>query len=577
MRANKTTPTEARLHFPAGGINVAAPFHRQPAVKLPNGTHARTTPVAENVRAFNPGGDGRARGGSRSGLSRWISTRGSGSTTWVVQGLNTVVGTGYTAPGGQTVQSSASGRIVNVVKVQVGKVYTAVPGATAWTSTTNASSNEPELNSSGIVQSAAHFGKLYFVDGTNYCYIDPADNTVRDFDASTAGSLPADSNGRRARLIWSWRGRLQMSAVPGSPHTIYSSATDDVHDWEDAASVAPGATGVLQTAGYIQSPQSQYGAPGDIVTCGIPYSNDVLIIGCNSRIYLQQGDPLAGGWLHLVTDSIGMLFGSPWCRLPDGRVIFFSNRGGVYSLFPTAGQVPTLLSEGISGELDAINTGTKTVHLQWNDREACVEIFITPTGTNAASTHYVLEVATNAFYRRTFANIGHNPLCSTVLDGNGPEDRVVLIGCRDGYVRVIDPEADTDDGVPIESRVLIGPILTPMMDELRVDQLQAVLGENDDEDEFDDPEVRACVLVGRTPEEALDETVPVGDTLEAVRERKRIEAGVLGPGLSPTFPVRAAGKAVYLELTSEKRWAMENVRLRIAPTGGVRRRGGGGE
>lgn len=60
------------LHFPLCGVDVSQSFDQQPVRPMPVGTgYAKTTPVGKNVRAYEPG-TGRARGGSRPGLVKYI-------------------------------------------------------------------------------------------------------------------------------------------------------------------------------------------------------------------------------------------------------------------------------------------------------------------------------------------------------------------------------------------------------------------------------------------------------------------------------------------------------------------------
>ena len=68
------------LDFPVGGVDLSRAFYRQPKL---------TTPVAVNVRSFEPS-ESRARGGSRSGLIRWIDARVDGTVT-LVQHMNVVI------------------------------------------------------------------------------------------------------------------------------------------------------------------------------------------------------------------------------------------------------------------------------------------------------------------------------------------------------------------------------------------------------------------------------------------------------------------------------------------------------
>src|SRR5258708_4052448 len=67
------------ITFPIQGIDVSAALMLQ---------RPKTTPVGNNVRAFEPGTN-RARGGSRPGVQKYIQTRVAG--TFNIQGIDTLV------------------------------------------------------------------------------------------------------------------------------------------------------------------------------------------------------------------------------------------------------------------------------------------------------------------------------------------------------------------------------------------------------------------------------------------------------------------------------------------------------
>ena len=531
--------SETDLHFPKAGIDLALGFAKQQNRPSVNGQYARTTPVAFNVRTF--AGDGRSRGGSRPGLVKYNPLQ-PGGTVWVTQLLTTLTGVGYDPPGGGMPQSSQSGRIVTIVAVSQGNVYVANPGGTSWESPTNNSGETPPLNFSGIMFSSANNQKLYFADGTNWAYYDPHVNTVEAWVA-TAGTLPEDSDGNAPRLICTWRGRTVVSGLLRDPQNWFMSAVSDPSDWDySPASLTP----TMAVAGN----NSELGLIGDVVTALIPYSDDVLIFGGDSTIFLMRGDPAAGGSIDRVTDAIGIAWGQAWCKDPTGTVYFFGSIPGIYTLVP--GQQPQRVSLGIEPLLREINTGDNSVRLVWDDPMQGLHVYVTPLAEPGTARHFFYEKRSGAWFVDLFGDDNHNPLTCTTVDGNLPADRTVLIGSWDGYVRAYSPTAPDDDGTPVASGVVIGPLLTNDMDELMLKDIQGVLGETSGAVTWD-------VLVGRTAEAALDADPAVTGTF-------------LG-GRNLTQPVRRAGHACYIRLTSTVAWAMESIRARIAAKGKVRRRG----
>lgn len=533
-------PVETFLdfHFPKAGLDVAGPFGRQPTRQDKNGVYVRTAATGQNLRCFEAA-TGRDRGGSRPGLTKLISTQVNG--TWIVQELSIVSTTNSSIA---AVQQSNSGRVVYLLAVSNGVLKVAQPDDTAWTAVTNNSATTPALNDNGTMMSAPNNQKQYFVDGIHYRYYNPPTNSIETWTASNGGTLPVDASSNTARLICTWRGRTVLSGVLKDPQNIFMSKVGDPLDFDyapDQADLATAAVALnLSDLGYI----------GDVVTALIPYNDDLLIVGGDSSIYVVRGDPTSGGEVDRISDVTGIAFGQAWCKDPYGNVYFFGSKPGIWMMQGGAG-IPRRISQPIEPRLEDLDTGALIIRLIWDDRLQTVNVYLTESAAPAATTHFIWDYRANAWWPDVFANTNHNPLCCVAYDGNDADDRVVLLGCWDGYVRALDPDATTDDGTNIASSVLIGPILTQELDEMLLKDIQFVLAE----------------ASGTVTWEIL-----AADTAEAAISASARASGTAGAGRNPTQPIRVADHAIYIKISATTRWAMEAIRAKFAGRGKVRRR-----
>jgi hypothetical protein len=519
-------------HFPAAGIDLSDAFARQPSREVLTGFYARTTPSAINVLAYDTQGD-RLRGGSRPGLARV----GPRVLNYLIQWL------GQTITDDDDVQSSISGRVVHRFAIANGSLYSIRPGETEWIVATDNATATPPLNESGIMQSASNIQREYFADGVNWTYWDPDTNSMEDWTASTAGTLPIDEDNNKPRLICTWRGRTLLSGLLRDGQSIFASAIDDPHDWDYGRVTF----GVDQAWALTTGEQ---GFVGDKVTGLCPYNDDTLIIFGERSIQVLQGDPTDGGRRTFITDSIGAMWGKAWCRGPQGEIYFVSNDFKIYVMAP--GSKPVPISQPIEQLIQDRNTGELNVVCGYDYRSQAIHFFISPLAEPGATRHLTLELRPRAWSELVFANTLHDPLCCAIFDGNEADDRGLFFGSWDGYVRRFDYTAEDDDGTPIESEVVIGPFLTPTLDEVFVSELQGELGEESGSVYFD-------VFVGRTAEAALASDA--------------VYTGSMSAGRNLTFPVRRAGHAIYVKIRSQNKWAMERIRLVIATHGLVRQRG----
>lgn len=441
-------------------------------------------------------------------------------------------------------QLSESGRIVSLISVQRGYPYLAQPGDSSWTSTSNATGDDPPLIVSGRVFMAPNNQYMYFADGTNYVRYRPETNTTERWAASY-GVLPVDSLNNTPRLICTWRGRTVLSGLLLDPQNVFFSRVNDPTDFEyfpaDETRQSPSQAVALSAA-----PQ---GVVGDPVHCLIPYTDDVLILGCSDSIYQLTGDPMANGQLALVTKAIGMAWGQPYCMDPYGTIYFVSSKLGIFTMRP--GQLPVRISQPIEQLVQEVNTGTNVVCAVWDDRYQLARFFFTPAASPAASTHLVFEARTQSWWQVAHANVLHDPICAAVLDGNRPEDRVAAIGSWDGYVRYYDPAAEDDDGTAIAAEVVVGPINTKDLDDVMLENLQALMGE-------DSGDVTYRVYAGTSAEAALAAAA--------------VKSGTWTAGRNLLSPIRVAAHAVYVKVSGSVRFIFEQLRGKVSTRGMVRRR-----
>ncbi len=471
---------------------------------------------------------------------------------------------------GQPVQISPANRQIRNLVVSNGSVYNVRTDLSPPTSVlvTNGAAYNAVAPAIYGAQSGNDF---YYVDGAVYKYYQSSTNSILPWVA-TSGTMPADAMGRKARLIERWRARLVLFGLLGQSNLYFMTAVGQPTNFNYG--VVP-ATQTMAFAGTVTAG----GLTGDAIMTGIPYTDDTFIFGCAHSIWAMQGDPAAGGAIALVSDEIGMPFGRPWCKDPAGQIYFLSTRAGIWKLTP--GALPVRASQQIDKRLQATDLSKNIVNLAWDVQNQGLAVFITPyspntpqpaivgwqspkpaagsvaalvqgsVGVPGATINYFWEERTNAWHPDAFARTAFNPFAVRALDGDSPIQRRLLLGGQDGVVRFIDSTLVRDDGYPINSFVVIGPLTSKQFDSILLKALQARL------DEFSGG-VMYNVYVGNTAHQALL-TPPVFN-------------GAWLPGHNGTTDVRWKGTAVYVAIYSSSMWALESIRAVYQTMGEVERR-----
>lgn len=526
---------QQEIPFPLGGLSEFTSYENQPAGgrdSLP------TTASCLNVRGFDPR-TGRARGGQRSGQSRYLNAQITGAGR--IQDIIHV-----TQRSGTPSATNQALRVTTALCVSAGRV--ARFDGTSFTTVTNGAS----ALSSTVPQifSVVHFQKIYFVDGSSYKTYDPATDEITTWEATDeldqfdndGGEMPLDGV-NRARLIEVWRGRIVLSGVKSDPHNWFMSAAGYPLDWNYL--VTPTCPTQAVAGNTVDA-----GKCPDIVNAMIPFNDDRMFFGGDHSLWMLTGDPMETGRFDRISETIGIAFGRAWCISPEGLIYFFSTCGGVYRMAP--GSQPERISANIEERLADVNLDTHTVRLAWNDREQGVHVFISPL-TTGSTTHYFFDARNSAWWPDSFANTSLNPTCVHVLDGDDPEDRVLLLGGQDGRIRLWDIEAAGDDDSNIASHVYLGPFGNRAR--LRgsyLREMQIALGATSDDVDF-------AIYAGDSAEEAL-----ASGTAKF--------SGELSAGHNKPIRKRCRGGAIYLKLSnsSSGSWAFESCELELGQLGNAR-------
>jgi len=511
---------ELLLTFPFLGVDVVAPREQQPQ---------STCFDLQNVQ-FTDTLEGRQRGGIRPGLSKYhANTFGGTGRIQCIDYATTVVDTA--PPTGGT-----GLRTILAVAVRGGTVSrfntTTITAATAGGSRTLSST-------SPVIFSTELFGRIYFTDGISYKIWIASNNTLSDW-TPTAGSIPGTDGTAVARLIETWGSRIVLSGLASDPHNYFITAIDDPLDFDYAPANPTDASAVAGDVGIL-------GKIGDPITSIIPYNDDILLLATDHSLWAMGGNPAAGAGFDIISDSVGVPFGKPWCMDSTGQVYIFSTKGTIYRLAGPSSPPEPITNASIAPLLDAINLNTNLIRMAYDEVRQGFWVFITPY-TAAATTHWYYDARTQGWFKYVFAATNHNPMTVKVYDGDAPTDRVILIGSEDGYVRFVDDTVSTDDGTAISSYVIMGPISgggKPVI----ITELQGNL----------DPDSSSMLYevgVGDTPQAAAADFAGsfTGD-------------GTLAAGRGVTHNPRLRGFWSYIKVghtSSSTPWAFESIRVKYS-------------
>lgn len=448
--------------WPVGGVNRRFGYVDQ---------ERGTTPNALNVRT-NDTILGRERGGSRPGLVRVFDDP---AATVGGRGINMMATVRYVeenhiksrlvlAAGGSLYKENDAGNLVVVASspeisrwntVQAtdfqNKLYIANSGRSvsgdwishqtaSWTRTTGVNwasgGNYRALNLTGNDEANARLA----LDTKPLVY-DPVAGTLAVI-TETAGTAPTG-----CQIICSYAGRIVLAGSYLDPQQWYMSAIEDPLDYDYAGELRTSAvSGTNSLAGKIAAP----------ITAVAPHLDLCLVFGCRTSMWILKGDPITGQMDNLSYE-IGIVDKDAWCVTADGWMVFLSH-DGVYQLPADCGarRPESLSREKIPESLIGIDPADYCVTFSYDVRERGIHIFVTPYNRDQTAQHWFLDWEMKAFWPVTIQE-DHDPFTVCHRRDLATDKSQVFLGCRDGYVRYFDAEAEDDDGTNFDSYAILGP------------------------------------------------------------------------------------------------------------------------
>lgn len=478
---------------------IGAPTQPDPLVQaIARGTDIGSGDETVTIKALYPGAQSIFLTGTNTAFAWDSSTFPQASNTnacssWVIVDFD--------------LESPAPPREVVTLAVAGGFVKKMEPGGTGSFPAGSGSldqTTDPALDPNGIPFATILFGKIYFSDGKRLLRYTLRTDTLEVFKPRGSGAPP-----RRIVLMEEWRTRL-VTVTSDDRWNYYMSKVGEPDTWDYFPPILS-----EDQATFGTHPNNTAGSVPDIVNGFVPISDDLALWLCDSTVHRLTGDPMAGGKIDLVHRASGGAFGRAWAIGPTGTVFYYGARGGIFALNPYGGAAVNIADGRIQKRTENIDLALYRPRMQWLYEYGGLLVSLVPYGAGGeVAKHWFWTAKTDRWSEFRFGNSGDTTIQPTALalvDGDGVNDRSDLVGCEDGYLRKFDPTAFDDDGVAIDSRVLIGPIVGAGDDlDARLSGITVVLGSRHHgahlelyaSDEWEDEgaeRTRATLKAGRNP------------------------------------------------------------------------------
>jgi len=387
----------------------------------------------------------------------------------------------------------------------------------------------------------------HFYDWTPYA-------TVGD---TSYGTMPAAPT-----IAWLYRGRIGLAGTPDHPHVWFYPRQGNPHDW---------AYGGDDEQSAIAGNDADVGLIGDILVQAIPYGDDYCLYACIDELWLQRGDPAAGGSLEQIGFNVGLIDRRARCRDRAGN-LYIMDAKGVYKIPAGMGHPEPLTEDTIPDMAEelGLNPETQVITMGYSARRHGIMISVTEL-INGSNQCYWLSLKTGGFFPCSFPDaLGIH--YQHYYNSDEPEFRRLLFGCADGHIRRLDDAAkddvtDDDTKTAISSHVTIGPMqIAPDDMQGKLNQLTVVTaGGASGGSQADSDGVTAEVYVAETAEEIIEKVTAASSPFTSFT--------LTGPGRGRPNRCRARGAFAAVRLkntTLGQTWAMERVTAAVQRAGRLR-------
>lgn len=481
-----------RLPMPLGGVVRRLGYQNQ---------QPHTSPAALNVRP-DDALEMRERIGTRPGIHSLYSTP-------LGQAINCITDVEWVTGGvlENLVLVAAAGKLyvdnrpTTVKSTEVLRAFPGPPPSYKYDSSLRAIGTQSVTLRTDQALTAASVLQKVYIAGDNTannkvaCY-NPATDTLAGITES-AGTQPT-----KCSIVANWRERLVLAEDAANPHLWYMSASGDPTNWDYSATGAGAAVSATDMVN---------GELGQPIRAVIPFQRSI-VFGCTTAIYVLHGDPLMGGQVIRTSQRIGIVGRRAWCQDPEGNTWFLS-WDGVYMIpYGALSFEPVCVSRNrLPVELTNTDYSQYEISMAYDVQHRGIHLFLSNAvninpqpqirpgdqiytlingQAQNITPYYVAEEQADAQIRAkasqslaqnqsshwwisressTAKDVAfwpvayqytHDPICTWELrafTAASPTDSLVLLGSRDGNVRIHDRQYSRDDDFDIPAYIDFGP------------------------------------------------------------------------------------------------------------------------
>ncbi len=385
--------------------------------------------------------------------------------------------------------------------------------------------------------------KVYGLDGQSYIRFDPKKLLLEEWVAEGAGKIPYG-----AKLACVFAGCIVLGRTADDPHNFHLSERGNPDGWDtDPSVITPLSAFSGNSTGNLNFRKN------DLVNCLIPARDDLLIIGGDQSITRLSGHPGTGGQLDNISTSEGLAFGDAYCVGPGGTVFAKTINGGVLRLAPN-GAMDRISLRSIERRLQDVDLTEYDIRMAWNFRREGLHVVQVPKGIGKRIVeHWFWDAKEGGWWPDEMSVTMIQPTSLGVFDGDHPDDRTVVMGCEDGFIRYESEDAKNDGGHRIESEIVFGPLVPDGAGRARFSHVEPTLSSFGDSAEVQ---------------------VFTDDVADIIAGKDPVYKGTAGPGFKGYNMLQAAGNQAWIKLRNaadDEAWSLESLFVRARMVGKRRR------